>query len=468
MMLARCTWTAALALILGCGGGTTDDSPSPATDGGVDVVDATGDAQQCSAATCSAPGSVCRGDACVADCRYKAAVACAAGLECDFTDGTCKDPTSACFLKGTFEPCPAPGFPGKACGPGTMCDGKGSCMLAVGMGCSGDASDPDGRTWATGCPCDRPAARCATASLDNLNKAEFVGSLANDRDSEGAFDLDFDDICTAYAVTMISGPDYLRQMTPDGTLTTWTSTTNLNMGQVAVLRVPTGEFKELGDVAATYICCATCGCVETGEDGRLGVVHLDRTSATRPLPNVIAAKPTTGAGPFGSTTLDTGPYALTWGADKALYAGNIEMNGDFVRLDLATKKITNVTGFVARVTAAGIYDLQRLMVATEGGQVHLVNTATGDRTELVKLPAHVTSIRRDKFTGRIYAEVATSPPQILEVSGDGKQQKLFQNPPRLGRIAIAPDDHLYHLSVYPAVQWKAKTSIVRWPLPTKR
>src|SRR5687768_8990509 len=108
------------------------------------------------------------------------------------------------------------------------------------------------------------------------------------------------------------------------------------------------------------------------------------------------------------------------------------------------------------------------MVATEGGQLHLLNATIGDRSEFAKLSAHVTSMRRDKFTGRIYAEVATSPPQILELSGDGKQQKLFQNPPRLGRITIAPDNHLYHLSVYPAVQWKAKTSIVRWPLPTKR
>jgi hypothetical protein len=460
-------WSVAcLLLIIGCGGSTKEE---PVTLG--DASGETGDAvvePQCTPAACTTPGSVCRGSACIADCRFRDANRCPTGTACDFTDGKCRDENSDCYLAPKFEPCPAPGFPMKQCGPGTLCDGKGSCMLAVGMGCTGDVGEPDGRTWATGCPCERPAARCSAPSLENLNKAEFVGSPVNDRDQEGAFDLDFDDICTAYAVTMISGPDYLRQMTPDGKLTTWTSTTNLNMGQVAVLRVPSGEFKELGDVAATYICCATCGCVETGEDGRLGVVRLDRASTTRPLPNVIPARPTTGTGPFGSPTLDTGPYALTWGPDKALYAGNIETNGDFVRLELATKKITNVTGFLTRVTAAAIYDLQRLMVATEGGQIHLVTTATGDRSDFVKLPAHVTSMKRDKFTGRIYAEVATSPPQILEVSADGKQQKLFQTPPRLGRVTIAPDDHLYHLSVYPAVQWKAKTSIVRWPLPTKR
>jgi hypothetical protein len=240
------------------------------------------------------------------------------------------------------------------------------------------------------------------------------------------------------------------------------------MGEVAVLRVPSSEFETLGDVAATYICCATCGCVETGEDGRIGVVRLDRKNDKRPLPNVLPAKATVGTGPFGSTGLDTGPYALTWGADKALYAGNVETNGDFARVDLESKAVTSVTTFLARVTASTVFDLRRLLVATEGGQVYLVETKTGGRVEFAKLPGHVTSIRRDNFTGRVYAEVATTPPAILEISADGKSVTPFQTPPRLGRIAIAPDGHLYHLSVFPKVFWKAGDSIVRWPLPAKR
>jgi hypothetical protein len=460
---------AAIALLVGGCGGSTEATPPELTDSAVvDTGSTVADVAACTAATCSAPGSLCRGDACVADCRFRNASGCPTGMACDFTDGKCKAASSDCFLAGAFEPCPSTSFPSKACGPGLMCDGKGECVSSLGTGCTAIEGEPDGRGWATGCPCERPAPRCTAASLDDLNQPGFVGSPVNDRDSEGAFDLDFDDLCTAYAVTMISGPDYLRQLTPDGKLTSWTSTTNLNMGQVAVLRVPTGEFKELGDVAATYICCATCGCIETGEDGRLGVVRLDRSSMTRPLPNVLPAKPTTGAGPFGNPTIDTGPYALTWGADRALYAGNIEANGDFMRVDLAAKTTTKVTTFANRVTSAAIYDITRLMVSLEGGQVDLVNMATGARTAFAKLPGHVTSIRRDKFTGRVYAEVTTTPPQILEIAADGKDQRLFQTPPRPGRITIAPDGHLYHLSVYPAVGWKAKTSIVRWPLPSKR
>ena len=105
----------------------------------------------------------------------------------------------------------------------------------------------------------------------------------------------------------------------------------------------------------------------------------------------------------------------------------------------------------------------------EGGKVFLVDPATGDRTDWASLPNHVTSLQRDQFTGRVYAEIASSPPRIVEISADGKSIADFQTPPRLGRIAIAPDGQLYHLSVFPAVHWKtSKDSIVRWPLPSKR
>ena len=458
-----------LALLLGCGASGAADPP--ALDAGLEVaVDADhADAvPACTAASCVGAGKSCRKGACVDDCRPKEAGPCATGTTCDFTDGLCKDPKSPCFLPGdTFEECPGSSGSKRACGAGTFCDGKGTCVPAL-AGCRDLECDETGRCWGANCACDRPPGVCTPAKLDDLNRAEFVGALATDRDGEGAFDLDFDDICTAYVATMISGPDFLRQMTPDGTLTEWKSTTNLNMGQVSVLRIPAAEFKTLGDVAATYICCAACGCVETGTDGRLGVIHLDRTSSTRPLPNVLPAKASSGTGPFRNTSIDTGPYGLVWGPDKALYVGNVDANGDFVRVDLATLAKTKVATFAARVTASAVFDLQRLLVATEGGKVFVLTTATGAVTDFATLKGDVTSLRRDRFTGRVYAEIHTTPPDIVEVTADGKSVSSFQKPPRIGRITIAPDGWLYHLSVFPAVGWKAKTAIVRWPLPAKR
>lgn len=71
--------------------------------------------------------------------------------------------------------------------------------------------------------------------------------------------------------------DYLRRLTPDGTLTEWAGVANLNMGEVKVLRHLTAphrapeaarrarrsapaQGKRYREVAITYTCCPTCGC----------------------------------------------------------------------------------------------------------------------------------------------------------------------------------------------------------------
>lgn len=422
----------------------------------------------CSAATCTGAGMSCRSAGCVADCRPSDAQACATGTVCDFADGQCHDAASACLAgTPTFEPCASSANPTRACGPGLQCDGEGSCLATE--GCSGIDCDAAGHCWATTCSCTRPDPPCSPATLEDLNRSEFVGSLGNNHNGEGAFALGFDDQCAAYVVTMISGPDFLRQITSDGVITSFASTTNLNMGEVAVLRLPGGEFgTSLGEVAATYICCATCGCVESGMDGRLGVVRLDRTSTTRPLPNVLAAQATSGAGPFGNTTIDTGPYGLTWGADHALYVGNIRANGDFSRIDLTTGMSTSLMTFAARVVASTLFDAQWILVGLENGAVYQFNVRTHLARMWAMLPNGPTSLARDQFTGRVYAEVRGTTPQILELEADGSGMHMVHMPPRIGRIAIAPDGYLYHLSVFPAVNWMTHDSIIRWPLPMMR
>lgn len=462
---------AALLSLGACGSPT--NTCTDACDGAVDAARDTVDtividtAPSCSAANCTGAGQSCRRGACVADCRPNDAQSCATGSVCDYSDGLCRAATDACLADTTFVPCGMSGGVMRTCGPGLQCDGQGSCLDTD--GCAGLDCDASGRCWASSCSCTRPAPHCTPAPLDQLNRAEFTGSLVNNNNTEGAFSLGFDDVCAAYAVTMISGPDYLRQMTADGMFTQWTSTTNLNMGEVAVLRLPGGELSTtLGDVAATYICCAACGCVETGMDGRLGVVRLDRTSTTRPLPNVLAATPTTGTGPFGNTGLDTGPYGLTWGGDRALYVGNVHANGDFSRIDLAAGMATSVTTFSDRVVATTMFDAQSLLVAIQGGRVYAFNVYTGLSTLWSTLPADATSIARDRFTGHVFAEVHTAPPSIVELHADGTGMQIFQTPPRLGRIAIAPDGFLYHLSVYPLSNWMSHDSIVRWALPAHR
>lgn len=455
----------------------TDGTQLPRIDGGFDaVVDGVSDIppvatdeggvtpRSCADVRCPAAGESCLNGACVRDCRGMGATACAMGDVCDFVDGLCKAP-SPCVVTGSFSLCNEGSF----CGPGTECNGEGRCVPDG--RCQSVQCDAN-RCYGQNCPCMRPAPRCQVAPLEQLNRPEFAGARPiNDRGSEGIMDLEFDDICTAYAVTTISGNDQLRQMTSDGTLTATPGATNLDMGEVAVLRNFRGTFgMSLGEVALTYICIA--GCLGGGPDAQQGVAKFDRMNMMRPLPNVIQSMITVGAGPFFDRTTDAGPFGLTYAQDGNLYVGNVDANGEFYRVVLSTGMRTLIYRFASRVHASTVFDGSRLLVALENREIWLLNlNDPNNPTRWATMPGAVTSMTRDRFTGRVYAELRMMDgPQIVDISPDGMNINVFQRPARLGRIAIAPDNFLYHTATFPNVQWNnvASPAIVRFPLPAMR
>ena len=121
-----------------------------------------------------------------------------------------------------------------------------------------------------------------------------------------------------------------------------------------------------------------------------------------------------------------------------------------------------VATFAKRVIASAPFDTTRMMVGLEGGEVQLVPVLgkTGTPKTLIKLATHMTSLVRDPWSGRIYTELSDK--SIVSFAEDGSDLKPFQTAPALGRIAIAPDGHVYHLTL----GWPTKAEIVRWPLPT--
>ncbi len=419
---------------------------------------------RCANVRCNNAGEVCVNGVCARDCRVNNATACAMGEVCDFVDGLCRAP-SQCTVSGTFSLCNE----GQFCGPGTECNGAGRC--APDGRCQSVVCDGQ-RCFGENCPCMRPAARCQVAALDQLNRSDFVGARPiNNETFEGIMDLEFDDVCTAYAVTTISGTDMLRQLTPDGTLTATRGATNLDMGEVAVLRNFRGTFgMSLGEVALTYICIA--GCIGGGPDAQQGVARLDRANAMRPLPNVVQSMITTGMGPFANRATDAGPFGLTYGQDGNLYVGNLDANGEFYRVNLLNAMRTLVHRFDSRVHASAVFDSGRLLIALENREIWLLNIAGAAMpVRWATMPGQVTSMTRDRFTGRVYAELRGMPePQIVEISPDGMRTTVFQRPSRLGRIAIAPDNFLYHTATYPNVQWNnaADPPMVRYALPATR
>ncbi len=396
------------------------------------------------------PGEVCQSGTCASDCGDPEAVACGDGRVCDFASGQCADAGASGILTGEGQRC---GDSGPLCLPGSECTLDGTCEVAP--PCSALACNADRSVcWGHSCLAARPAGACTPAPLDRMNMDDFLRG-----GDGGAFDFELDDACNAYVVTMISGTDYLRQLAPDGTLTEWDGVTNLNMGEVAVRRLPGGEFGTgdgLGQVALTYICCATCGCVSSDPQG---VARLDRTGSTS-LPMVIVASPSTGMGPFQSPQLDTGPYGLTWGRDNTLYVGNVDGQGDLVRADLDTGDTATVHTLPARIHASAVFDVRSLLVATDEGVTYRVATDSDAVQPWADIGEDVTSLVRDPFTGHVFISVTSS--RILEYAPDGTMLgELDPAPASRGRLAYSPDGSLYYLiSGFPT-----RAELLRYELP---
>ncbi|MBI5516236.1 MAG: hypothetical protein HY909_20795 [Deltaproteobacteria bacterium] len=406
-------------------------------------------------ATRCGPGERCAAGRCERDCRRVGAVACEAGSVCDFTDGQCRAPGALCLLAGEFRACGM-----QSCGPGTTCDPESNRCVAF-TGCRGLSCDASGRCYGTDCPCRRPAGTCSTASLEALNRADFLGS-----GSEGAFGFDLDDACNAYIATLVSGPDFVRRLAPSGALTVWRSVTNLNMGEVAVQRRPEGAYggAATSEVAFAYICCSSCGCESTNPQG---VGHVDMASSTAPLPVVIPATTTAGMGPFGVYYADTGPYGLAVSAAADFYVGNVRANGDYFRYDTSARSVRPIATLPARVHASTAYDLQQMLVAVEGGDLYLVSNTGGDPPRRLGSPrplgSEVVSVRRDPFTGRFYAGLRDR--RLVSFAPDATDVQLVAMLPSPGRISLSADGWIYVLNVFRGSRF---SEVTRYPLPATR
>jgi hypothetical protein len=376
-----------------------------------------------------AAGEVCGlGRACAADCADPSSVRCGASDVCDHATGRCVAAGTSGILDGEPIACGT-----STCLPGTECGVAGGCIAAppcAAIRCTSDRST----CWGASCASRRPVASCAPAPLERMRQEDFLLGYGN-----GLTDLELDDACHAYGVTIVSGPDYLRELAPDGTLTITTGVTNLNMGEVAVLRPYDDEFgADPGELALTYTCCASCGC--RGDDPQ-GVARLDRVTGM--LPMAIIASPSTGSGPFGAEVMDSGPYGLTWGRDRTLYVGNVETNGDVVRVDLETGARLEIARTGARVYATASYDRGSLLVGVAGGAIERVATDGSGRQPFATLDTDPVSLVRDPFLARVYVSLADG--RVIALDRDGAPVDELAPAGAPARIAYSPDGALYVL-----------------------
>lgn len=307
----------------GSTGATGGPGTSGSTDPGTGTSGSTGGGSTGGSSTgggcgvCDQPNQQCINDVCVTSCQGQDPSPCPMGQVCDVISGECKAPDAPCTLAGGYDTCGP-----QSCGPGTICDGVGECLPIA--PCNSVLCTDDGHCWGDLCACER-----------TIDCQEPTADLMNGPFSVDIGGIDFADDCNAWMVTLRSGPDYVRRLTPAGVVTTWTGVANLNMGEVKVLRrltipqlhhtlpiaaepTPPKPVEGLGEVAITYTCCPTCGCQVNPPQG---VARLDEMNMMNPLPIIIVAKATQGTGPFGNTAADAGPQGLTWGEDRVLYVG---------------------------------------------------------------------------------------------------------------------------------------------------
>lgn len=440
-------------------GGSNQGGSSQGGDGGT--------ANNCDASNCNGPGQLCVNDICVSDCRKNGAVPCPSPTVCNYSDenpGQCVDPgVQDCVLTGPYEACG-----NNNCGPGSSCDGAGACIAA--LPCGSLACDGN-NCWGESCACTRPPPACLPAPLGSpgqsgtLNDPLFsrCGTIPGNCNG-GIADLDFDSACNAFGVTYVSGQDFLRKIDAQGVVSEFGGVTNLNMGEVATQKGVNGTFggPDLEDVVSlTYICCASCGCVINGGEPQ-GVARLDVPTSSLPMA-IPSMTFTSGSGPFSSFKLNTGPYGLSWGLDAVLYVGNTDSNGQYHALDLTQQNKTLVFTFPERIHASAPFNEVSMLVALQGGAVYRVPVLGGQTLPslLVTMPADVTSIERDSWSGTIYAKLSNG--DIVSFAADGNEVQTFQTGLAQGRIAIAPDGYLYHLTM----GFPSQPTITRWPLPTQ-
>jgi hypothetical protein len=390
---------------------------------------------------CDAPNEQCIDGQCVTTCQGQLPDPCGPAQVCDVISGECRDPGAACTLAGDSQPCDD-----QQCGPGSVCDGMGGCIPVA--PCGDVACLPGGACWGTFCACER-SIDCMPPSEADLNGPFSVDIGA----------LEFADDCTAWMVTLRSGTDYVRRLRPDGTLGEWPGVSNLNMGEVKVLKAvtppagivagrpagedeladpPAGGVEGLGEVAITYTCCSSCGCFT---DPPQGVARLVEDEPANPLPLVIEAVITQGTGPFGTPAADAGPFGLTWGIDRVLYVGNSTANGDIVTADLDAGTQSALSALSGRITAGAPVSAAHLLFAIEGGQVYRFNVLTLEAEPVAELGDDVTSLAHDAFDGRVYAGLRSLDIVVLEPRTGTVEP--FDAMPGPGRVTVSPNGQLW-------------------------
>jgi len=269
--------------------------------------------------------------------------------------------------------------------------------------CDGLDNDCDGQTD-EGSTCSVPVAPLSTLQANIYS----------------VWDIDFDALGNTYLTSYISGPDFMRVVTPQGNVTTLYGIADWNMGY--------GEVKPDGSVKI----------VSYGFWGPTGI-GLYTEGAFK---IVVPITPTTCNVTHNSSGYDLyAPIDPVWGYDGYFYAGGMAGTGDVSRFTEGGDRTTIAT-FSGCVNALDATP-EKLLFVGEGKNLHQVDLATGEKKLLHTFDTIVFSLAAWSKGSRVYVE--TYDGTIREVnlaSGQATQKwKLSSH----GFLEVGPDGALYRL-----------------------
>ena len=238
-------------------------------------------------------------------------------------------------------------------------------------------------------------------------------------DPGGVSDIVFDNACTAWVTTLISGTDYVYSIDSTGVNTVLTGESNHDIGALALDPLT-------GTVAVSY-----------NNVGYLGV------QSGGSIPVVATGGAATGAN-WTNGYVNGSASSIAWDSNGCIWVPNWDTSGTVDCLT-AAGAFTTVETFGTYVESVAL-DPDEVLYVSVGATIWEIDPADGEPLERYTFEAVVLDMVFD-YQGDLYVETAGNEIRVLDAAAT--VDALFVSVTGEGKLAISPDGYLVRASVDP-------------------